>query len=266
MVQATERLVTTDAQRYLLIYMIVVLVVLTTLVIVFFVFFQKRKNKLLLDKIKQQRAFDKEMQRAQTEVQEQTLKNIGWELHDNIGQLLAYANMQMNMLSAQVEEKVKPTLNATSETIKQSLQEVRALSKSLNNDVLLNMGLIDSIKNEISRLERLRFERVVFDIDGEARPLTDQNHQVIIFRILQEFFSNAVKYSEADTLTIQLNYQPETLQITATDNGKGFNVEAAKKGAGLINMKSRAKLIKSEFKLTSKPDQGTKLVLTYPLG
>ena len=265
MVQATERLVTTDAQRYLLIYMIVVLVVLTTLVIVFFVFFQKRKNKLLIDKIKQQRAFDKEMQRAQTEVQEQTLKNIGWELHDNIGQLLAYANMQMNMLSAQVEEKVKPTLNATSETIKQSLQEVRALSKSLNNDVLLNMGLIDSIKNEISRLERLRFERVVFDIDGEARPLTDKNHQVIVFRILQEFFSNAVKYSEADTLTIQLNYQPETLQIIATDNGKGFDVEEAKKGAGLINMKSRAKLIKSEFKLTSKPDQGTKLVLTYPL-
>ncbi|RSK40228.1 sensor histidine kinase [Mangrovimonas spongiae] len=265
MVQTTEQLVTTDAQRYLLIYMIAVLVILTALVIVFFVFFQKRKNKLLMDKIKQQRAFDKEMQRAQTEVQEQTLKNIGWELHDNVGQLLAYANMQMNMLNAQVEEKVKPTLNATSETIKQSLQEVRALSKSLNNDVLLNMGLIDSIKNEVTRLERLKFETVNFNIVGEEKPLQDKKHQVILFRILQEFFSNSIKYSEADTLSIQLNYQPNILEITVADNGKGFDVALAEKGSGLINMKSRAELIKTSFNLTSKQGEGTKLVLNYPL-
>ena len=69
----------------------------TLLVVLFFIVFQKRKNSLLLDKILQQRAFDLELSNAQTEIQEQTLKHIGWELHDNVGQLLAYASMQMNM-------------------------------------------------------------------------------------------------------------------------------------------------------------------------
>tara|TARA_R110002033_G_scaffold152817_1_gene189404 strand:+ start:392 stop:625 length:234 start_codon:yes stop_codon:yes gene_type:complete len=77
MVQTGERLASTASERYLLIYMIAVLVIVTTLVIIFFVVFLKRKNKLLLDKIKQQQAFEAEITQAQTEIQEQTLKNIG---------------------------------------------------------------------------------------------------------------------------------------------------------------------------------------------
>ena len=88
----------TAAERYLLIYMIFVLIAITSLVILFFIVFQKRKNKLLIDKIKQKQAFEKELSNAQTEIQEQTLKNIGWELHDNVGQLLAAASMQLNIL------------------------------------------------------------------------------------------------------------------------------------------------------------------------
>ena len=92
----------TASERYLLIYMIGVLVVITSLVILFFIVFQKRKNKLLIDKIKQKQVFEKELSDAQTEIQEQTLKNIGWELHDNVGQLLAAASMQLNILKTKL--------------------------------------------------------------------------------------------------------------------------------------------------------------------
>ena len=61
MVQSSEQLVSTDAERYLLVYMIAVLVVVTALVVLFFIVFQKRKNKLLLDKITQQREFEEEI-------------------------------------------------------------------------------------------------------------------------------------------------------------------------------------------------------------
>ncbi len=107
-----ERAVSTAAERYLLVYMLAVLIIVTTLVIVFFIVFQKRKNKLLLDKIKQQQEFDEEISRTQTEIQEQTLKHIGWELHDNVGQLLAYASMQMNMISAKASSDIKESIDA----------------------------------------------------------------------------------------------------------------------------------------------------------
>lgn len=259
-----DKAVSTAAERYLLIYMIGVLVIVTSLIIIFFIVFQKRKNKLLLDKIKQQQEFDAEISRTQTEIQEQTLKHIGWELHDNVGQLLAYASMQMNMLHSQVADNMKDSVKNTADVIRESLQEVRSLSKSLNNDVILNIGFEQSVTNELNRLKRMKFASAELIIKGNKRELSNKKHEIVIFRILQEFFSNSVKYSEAKNLQIILDYQPNKIIIEATDDGKGFDMATAEKGSGLINMKSRAELIQANFNLYSKPNEGVKLVVDYP--
>lgn len=260
-----DRAVSTAAERYLLVYMIAVLVIVTTLVIVFFIVFQKRKNKLLMDKIKQQQEFDEEISRTQTEIQEQTLKHIGWELHDNVGQLLAYASMQMNMLSAQVPENLKDSVNSTTDAIRESLKEVRSLSKSLNNDVILNIGFEQSIANELNRLKRMKFASAELQITGKKHELQNKKHEIIIFRILQEFFSNSVKYSEAKNLKVKLDHFSNKLVIEASDDGQGFDISSAKKGSGLINMQSRAELINADFNLYSAPNEGVILTLEYPI-
>jgi len=261
---ALNQKITSQSERYLLIYMLALLFVFCGLIILFFVVFHKRKNKLLLDKIKQKQEFDEVISRTQTEIQEQTLKHIAWELHDNVGQLLAYASMQINMLSVKAPEELKLTVKGTSEVIKESLQEVRSLSKSLNNDVLLNMGLEQSLQNELTRLKRMKFATADLTVEGERRELTDKKHEIIIFRILQEFFSNSVKYSEAENLKITLKYQPQQLIIGAVDDGIGFDIETVEKGSGLINMKSRTELINATFTMTSKPGHGVFLQLVYP--
>jgi signal transduction histidine kinase len=244
--------------------MIAVLVIVTSLVILFFIVFQKRKNKLLLDKVKQQQEFNEEIARTQTEIQEETLKHIGWELHDNVGQLLAYASMQMNMLHAKVSDDMKASVTITADVIKESLKEVRSLSKSLNNDVILNIGFEQSIINELNRLKRMKFTSAELHIKGDKRELLNKKHEIVIFRILQEFFSNSVKYSEAKNITITLDYRPDKMIIVAFDDGKGFMTATAEKGSGLINMKSRAELINSKFDLYSEPNEGVKLTLEYP--
>ena len=265
MVQTGERLASTASERYLLVYMIAVLVILTTLVIVFFVVFLKRKNKLMLDKIKQQQAFEEELTQVQTETQEQTLKNIGWELHDNVGQLLSFASMQLSILKMQVSDDVKDKFKDTTDALKESLAEVRSLSKTLNNEVVLNIGFEKSITNELNRLKKMKFTSAELKIIGNKVAFTNRKHEIIIFRILQEFLSNSVKYSEAKNLSIRLNYQPNTILITAKDDGKGFNIDEVEKGSGLINMKSRAALINADLKIISKPSEGVQLVLSYPL-
>ncbi|TGV04643.1 sensor histidine kinase [Flavivirga rizhaonensis] len=265
MVQTGKRLVSTAAERYLLIYMITVLVVVTFLVIIFFIVFQKRKNKLLLDRIKQQQAFEEEIAQAQTEIQEQTLKNIGWELHDNVGQLLSFASMQLSILKMQVADDVKEKFKDTSEALKDSLSEVRALSKTLNNEVVLNIGFEKSITNELNRLKKMKFASAELKTVGKKIDFTNRKHEIIIFRIIQEFLSNSVKYSEAENLVITIEYKTQSLKITAIDDGKGFNMSDIEKGSGLINMKSRATLINAVFKLSSKANEGVRLVLDYPI-
>ncbi|MFL1012688.1 sensor histidine kinase [Flavisericum labens] len=265
MVQTGERLASTAAERYLLVYMIAVLVIVSALIVVFFVVFLKRKNKLLQEKMEQQRAFEAEITQAQTETQEQTLKNVGWELHDNVGQLLSFANMQLSILKMQMADDVKEKFKDTTEAIKESLAEVRALSKTLNNDVILNNGFEKSINNELKRLKKMKFDSAELNIIGEKQDFVDRKHEIIVFRILQEFLSNSVKYSKAKNIEIVLDYQPKELIILAKDNGNGFNVNDVEKGSGLINMKSRAALINANLNLISKPGHGTKLTLTYPL-
>jgi signal transduction histidine kinase len=256
--------VSTASERYLLVYMIMVLIIITSLVIVFFVVFQKRKNKLLLDKIKQQQAFDEEITKAQTEIQEQTLKNIGWELHDNVGQLLAFASMQLSILKMQVTDDVKVKFKDTSEALQNSLKEVRSLSKSLNNEVILNIGFEKSINNELDRLKKMKFASASLEVKGEKVDFNNKKDEIIIFRIIQEFLSNSVKYSEAKHLKIILQYQPDYLKIIASDDGIGFNIDNVEKGSGLLNMESRAALIKAKLHLVSKPKKGVQLTIEYP--
>lgn len=265
LIQLTERLASTASERYLLVYMIAVLVIVTTLVIVFFVVFLKRKNKLLFEKIKQEQAFEAEITQAQTETQEQTLKNIGWELHDNIGQLLSFANMQLSILKMQVADDVKEKFKDTADALKESLAEVRALSKTLNNEVVLNVGFEKSITNELNRMKKMTFDSAELKTIGESIDFKERKHEIILFRILQEFLSNSVKYSEAKNILIVLDYQPNNLVITAKDDGKGFDFDETEKGSGLINMKSRASLINAQLELTSQPGEGVKLILNYPM-
>ena len=261
--QQADRAVSTNAERYLLIYMVAVLLVVTSLVILFFIVFQKRKNKLLLDKIKQQQIFDEEISRTQTEIQEQTLKNIGWELHDNVGQLLAVASMQLSVLGTEVKDDVKDKVTEATNVVRESLKEVRSLSRSLNNEVILNIGFEKSISNELDRLKRMKFASAELNVSGETVPIKNKKHEIIIFRILQEFFSNSVKYSEAKNLRVKLDYQEDHVTIEASDDGKGFDVEATEKGSGLLNMKSRAELINAKFNLKSKPNEGVTLIISY---
>ena len=252
-------------QIALISYVIFAVLLLSVMVILFFMTFQKRKNKLLLDQIEQQKAFDDEISRTQTEIQEQTLKHIGWELHDNVGQLLAYASMQLNMLGAKVPDDVKAKVTETSDIVKESLKEVRSLSKSLNNDVILDVGFEESITNELNRLKRMKFASAKLHIEGDKKAFNDKKHEIIIFRILQEFLSNSVKYSEANNLKVILNYKEDEIKMTATDDGVGFDVVSAEKGSGLINMKSRAELINATLDITSQPNNGVQLNIIYPL-
>lgn len=246
-------------------YVTLVVMLLSIMVIVFFVAFQKRKNKLLLDRIKQQKQFEDTVVKTSEEIQEQTLKYLGQELHDNIGQLLSLVSMQMGMLSIKITPDIKEPFAEIQNIIKESLGEVRALSKSLNTDVIQNRGFEKSINEEIKRLNRMKLITVDFVVTGDVKPFENPKDGIILFRILQEFISNTVKHSQAKTLKISLDYRHDDLIIKAVDDGNGFILDDVKDSSGLLNMKNRAELTESTFSLTSQPNQGTQIEICYPI-
>jgi len=236
-----------------------ILVSLITLALIsLFVVFQKRKNKLLVEKEEAEKRFEREIAETQIEIREETLRNISWELHDNIGQLLTLAKIQL-------QNATKDTVMEVTDTISKSLKEVRSLSKLINPEAIKNIKLKEAIQLEVDRFNRLNFIRSSLEVIGKEKKI-DKKSSIIIFRILQEFFSNTIKHSKASTLKVMLKYTGESLLITASDNGIGFS--SSKKhqtGIGLQNIKNRAKLIGAEAKFTSQKEKGTTLFIKYRL-
>ncbi len=252
-------------QIALIVYVIVALLLFSVLFILFFSTFQKRKNQLLLDKVNQQQKFDEELAITQQEIQEETLKHIGRELHDNVGQMLVLATMQMNAAVKIVnDDNAKTKVTNAAETLKSTLDEVRALSKSLNSDVIFNLGFDASVESEIQRLNKTGLIESSVTISGEKVNFENKKDELILFRILQEFSSNTLKYAEAEHLEVTLNYLADKLEIIAKDDGVGFDIATAEKGSGLINMEKRAELINAKFQLESQPEKGTRLKIVYP--
>lgn len=239
---------------------LIITTLLVALIVIFLVtlfsVFQRRKNKLLIERAENKKRYEREIAETQIEIREETLRNISWELHDNIGQLLTLAKIQMQHASPE-------NIGEIADTIAKSLTEIRALSKSINPDFINAIKLKEAIELELGRFNRLNYIESSFKVEGEEREI-NQKHGIIIFRILQEFFSNTIKHSKATKLEVFLSYQEDTIQIEAKDNGVGFEMKKVRlKGIGLQNIKARAKLINAEAKFKSEPQKGTSLIINY---
>lgn len=248
-----------ELQSFLIIFSIIAFF-LALAIILLFIAFQKRKNKLLREQENEKVRFQQELVESQIEIREETLRNISWELHDNIGQLLTLAKIQLQNSTdeASVEE--------ASNTIGKGLNELRNLSRLINPAILKKLSLIEAIEREIERFNRVKFLVASFDHTGDTLAI-DKKIAIIIFRMLQEFFTNTIKHSRASKLLVTLQYNKGILKIEAKDNGVGFNTHKLKlkKGIGLSNIKNRAALINADVAISSEIGKGTSLCLTYKI-
>ncbi|MAW93601.1 MULTISPECIES: ATP-binding protein [unclassified Leeuwenhoekiella] len=250
-----------DQGTQLLVILVVLLVLFLLAVIVFVLFsvFMKRKNALLREQIEAEKRFEKAIAETQIEIREETLRNISWELHDNIGQLLTLAKIKAQNIEGGEE------MLEVAETIGTGLNELRALSKSINPESISKQSLIHSLEQEVARFNRLKFLSADYELLGDP-VVIDDKVEIVLFRILQEFMTNTMKHSKAANLQVTVHFKAHELEITALDNGVGFDFEKLPdKGIGLSNIDKRAELINARTKISSIPGAGTQLVLTYPI-
>lgn len=218
--------------------------------IVLFILFQKRKTN-----------YQREIVKTRIEIKEQTLKNISWEIHDNVGQILSTLNMYNHSLERILPPELQPKIFESRELIEKAIVEVRVISKATNTDYIKTVGLLESVKIEIERFKRLKFIEASIEISGNPYKLDEEN-ELILLRILQEFFTNTIKHSKATRLDVYFKYSKNSLQIIAQDNGVGFDT-AAKKGTGLLNIRNRAKLIGAFLNFESMAGKGARMELIY---
>jgi len=247
--------------QIILLTSVILFITIVGMILLFLYVFQKKKTEYIAQKREQEKRFAETIIRSQMEIKENTLKNIAWELHDNIGQILSLAKMELNILSMQ-DTIDKQHIKEVSDIVGKSLQEIRMFSRILNKDVIKSIGIQQAIQIEIDRLNRLNFIQSKLVVEGTPYWI-NKNDEIILFRIIQEFFSNTIKHSQAKNLIVKLIYSPNNLIITLQDDGIGFDKKKVKKGTGLLSMSGRAKMINTQLDIQS-GETGTLIRLEYP--
>ncbi|WP_299888506.1 ATP-binding protein [uncultured Lacinutrix sp.] len=247
-------LIKTSPEGQIVLAAIITLVILCIIIIILFIIFQRRKNSLLLEQKETEKQFEQEIAKTQIEIREETFRNISWELHDNIGQLITLAKIQL-----QNDTDIKEVIL----TLDKGLKELRTLSKAINPEALKNTSLTTAVDQEMERLNRLQYIEATLITKGEEQVI-DHEVEIVFFRILQEFFSNTIKHAKATKLKVILVFTEDQLDIIAEDNGKGFNKKELKStGIGISNMTKRAQLVNATATINSAVDKGTQLHISY---
>jgi signal transduction histidine kinase len=229
--------------------------------IVLFLIYQKRQLTFLLEKKELSNQFQHELLKTRLEAQEETLNHLGSELHDNIGQLLGSAKLMVGV--AERSGASPEQFHVLDETISKAIQEVRALSKSLNTEWLEKFNWIDNLRTEANRL--MASKEVTVELLHPSMINLSLDRQIILFRIAQEGLQNAIKHGKASQINVLAEQSETILTISIIDNGKGFDVnDSSIEGVGVTNIRHRVKILGGQVSWQSSP-AGTSLFINLPL-
>ena len=239
-----------------------VLLLLSSFGIIFTIIHKKKQQSNLKEKQLMKTQFEQELLQTQLEIQEQTLKNISEEIHDNVGQVLSLAKLNLNTFDHNPEKK----LQSTKELVSKAINDLRNLSRSLHGDKIAETGIREAIRHELHILQNTGQYETNLMVSGEPFKLEPQQ-EMVLFRIVQEALHNAVKHAKASRMNVTLTYTAVSFSMTILDNGTGFDtqtLEASETGIGLKSMRNRAALIGGTLFIRSGPGNGTSILVELP--
>ncbi len=243
-------------------YILVGTVLILFFVIFFYLFFLQmyRRQALYLKEVSDLKTqYEQTILKSQLEIQEQTFRNISQEIHDNIGQVLSLAKLNLNTITQNNSDKIA----LTEELLGKAINDLRDLSKSLHPEKIIDIGLLHAIRQELVLVQKVSKIKTELLCPNEDINLGNEK-LIIIFRMIQEIIHNILKHAKAKEITIEIGKLENKTLIAIKDNGAGFNIEALKSaetGIGLKSIQQRCKLINASFKIDSIPGQGTSVQL-----
>jgi two-component system, NarL family, sensor kinase len=255
---------TIEVIQAIIVVLFIFLIVVFVVAIVFA--YQRRQRSHLREKQLLQSQHTQAILQTQLEIQEQTLATISQEIHDNIGQILSLAKLNLNTLL--IQPAGKPKLDSTLQLVSKAISDLRDLSRSMHGDRIAELGLHEAIAAEMKIVQNTGQFTTSMQTTGSIYRL-EQQAEMVLFRMVQEALHNAIKHSLAVNISVNMDYQPEQLTLTVSDNGKGFALEqlqAAQKGIGLKSMQNRAALIGAIFSITSPAVGGTTITIQLNTG
>jgi signal transduction histidine kinase len=206
------------------------------------------------------------------EVQEDTLRQVSRDLHDEFGQILTaigamlsraeQKGLDRNSFFVQEVQKVKQIVADTLETVRDSSQVFRPA-------ILDDFGLEQTLEWFVKQFCRQTGVKVHFEKDL-AEGFFPREDAIHIYRILQESLNNVAKHAKAQQAWVRLTEKGGELRLEVRDDGRGFVTSTGAgrspgDGVGLMGMRERAQHLNGTFQIQSVPGKGTIVTIRIPI-
>ncbi len=228
-------------------------------------------NATLEEQVTQRTAQVRALASTLTLAEQEERRRIAQILHDDLQQQLY--GIQMRMLSIEMNASLDPTLLPSVQEayswLDESIQVTRQLTVDISPPILKAEGLTDALGWLGTRMTATHGLQVEVQA-AHSFLIPDEDMRVLIIQFVRELLFNVVKHAATDQALIELQEgEGDTLQLTVSDAGRGFDVAQAMAnqggGFGLFSVRERLGLFGGRMDIVSAPGQGTRITLTIPL-
>lgn len=218
----------------------------------------------MVEQIRKYRAGVRQYVADITRSQEDERRRIARELHDDTVQSLIAIGQRIELIKDMLDDpaEARNRLSELRAMVTGAIASVRQFSRDLRPLTLEDLGLVAAMQYLVNQLNQSEGIEVELEVDGNPDGLLP-DMEVAIYRILQEALNNVRRHAQATSVKVLACFTPEEVQLTVTDNGKGFVVpesitDFASAGSfGMMGLQERAQLFGGNIFVESQPYEGT---------
>jgi PAS domain S-box-containing protein len=204
-------------------------------------------------------------------IEEKERRRIAIELHDHIGQTLAYCKIKLGELrNLSSSTDIIGVLDGIRNLIEKTIQYTRSLTFDLSNPILYEVGFEAAVEWLGEKLQKEHGLMFHFNNDRQQKPLDDKT-RVILLQVVRELLTNIIKHARARNLRVSIQRNNGYIQIDIKDDGVGFDASEIdihmnkNYSVGIFSIRERLKSIKGQLNIESELGYGTSVTLTAPL-
>ncbi len=195
---------------------------------------------------------------------------ISRELHDELGQTLTAAKLNLQMLGTAITDTgAARRLDDAVHMVDGMIRQARDIARGLRPPLLDEAGLVPAIDHFLKSLAARSGTRIEFDVAPGVTTMPP-GLSTTVFRLVQEAVGNALRHARAGVVRVNLLDEPDALQLVVADDGIGFDPAAAMRSArrgehlGLLGMTERVRSAGGTIDLESRPGAGSRIVVRIP--
>ena len=194
--------------------------------------------------------------------QEEERRRLARDLHDEVNQALTAILLRLEAASHAAPPELSDELGELKRLVNQAMEELLQLARQLRPTALDDHGLLPALATHVRRFAAQTGIQADFETRGE--PDLSPDHEIAVYRVVQEALANVARHSEASRVKLELDTTGQDLELRVSDDGRGFDSGGRRRGLGLSGMTERARLIGGELSVASEPGSGTQLVMKVP--